>query len=238
MRLSLVLVAFAVFATSATAQSLAPPRTISVSGEAEILVIPDEVILQLAVETRDRDLTTATDDNQAAVEAVAAVAMRYGVPAQRIQTERIDLRPEYTSRRRDDGMSVQVLYEYHASRSINVTLRDLDVFDDLLRDVIAAGVNRVNGVEYRTTDLRTHRDNARSQAIDAAKEKAEALAGRLDQSLGKPLTISETGFASSFGRVAYSQNVISSAPVGAGVSTSPGQISIRANVSVVFELAD
>lgn len=213
-------------------------RTISVSGEAEILVIPDEVILQLAVETRDRDLTTATDDNQAAIDAVAAVAMRYGVPAQRIQTERIDLRPEYTSRRRDDGMTVQVLYEYQATRSINVTLRDLDVFDDLLRDAIAAGANRVNGVEYRTTDLRTHRDNARNQAIDAAKEKAEALAGRLDQSIGKPITISENGFASSFGRVSYSQNVISEATSGAGISTSPGQISIRASVSVVFELAD
>ncbi|MEO0557274.1 MAG: SIMPL domain-containing protein [Bacteroidota bacterium] len=213
-------------------------RTISVSGEAEILVIPDEVILQLEVETRDADLRTATDSNQATIDAVAAVAMRYGVPAQRIQTERIDLRPEYSSRRREDGVSVQVLVEYRASRAINVTLRDLDVFDDLMRDAIGAGVNRINGVEYRTTDLRNHRDNARMQAIDAAREKAEALAGRLGQTLGQPLTISEAGFASTFGRVAYSQNVISEAPAGAGVSTSPGQISIRANVSVVFELAD
>ncbi|MEM0963514.1 MAG: SIMPL domain-containing protein [Bacteroidota bacterium] len=213
-------------------------RTISVSGSAEILVIPDEAILQLEVETRDAALETATESNQATIDAVVAVAMRYGVPAARIQTERIDLQPEYTSRRREDGTTVQVLYEYRVRRAINVTLRELEVFDDLLRDAVAAGVNRINGVEYRTTDLRTHRDATRLQAITAAREKAEALAGALGQSIGRPLSINENGFTSTFGRVAYSQNVVSEVAAGGSVSTSPGQISIRGSVSVIFELAD
>lgn len=219
-------------------QPLTEQRTVRVSGEAEILVIPDEAILHLAVETRDPNLQKATDDNQAAVDAVAAVAMRYGVPAARIQTERIDLRPEYTRQSRANGMYVDVLYEYQASRSINISLRELDVFDDLLRDVIAAGVNHVTGIEYRTTSLRLHRDAARNQAVDAAREKAEALAGRLGQSLGRPLTISEASVGSSFGRGAVSQNVFSEVPAGDGVGTSAGQIAIRAGVSIVFELAD
>ncbi|MEM7789242.1 MAG: SIMPL domain-containing protein [Bacteroidota bacterium] len=214
------------------------PRTISVTGSAERLVIPDEVILQLEVETRDPGLEAATESNQATIDAVAAIARRYGVPPARIQTERIDLQPQYTSRRQEDGTSIQVLYEYQVRRAINVTLRDLDVFDDLLRDAVGAGVNRINGVEYRTTDLRTHRDAARLQAIAAAREKAEALAGALGQSIGRPITINEIGFTSSFGRVAYSQNVISEVPAGDGVSTRPGQIAIRGSISVTFELVD
>ncbi len=225
-------------ASPAASQSLSQPRTISVSGEAEILVIPDEVVLQLAVDTRDPDLTTATDNNKAAADAVAAVAMRYGVPAARVQTERIELSPEYTNRTRGDGAYVPVLVGYKASRSITITLRDLDRFDDLLRDAIAAGANRVIGVDYRTSSLRAYRDAARNQAVDAAREKAQALAGRLGQALGRPLTISENGVASSSGRVPTSQVIISEVPADNGVATSLGQISIRARVSVVFELTE
>ena len=232
------------FVASPTIAQTTSPRTISVSGEAEIRVVPDELVLQLAVETRDPDLQSATATNQATVEAIKAVAVGYGVPEERIQTDRLDLRPQYLTRRLDNDTSVPFLYQYHVLRSVTITLRQLDVFDELIRDAVAAGANEVNGVTFRSTELRTHRDEARLLAIDAAREKAEALAGRLGQTIGRPISISEQtfgGYGGWFNGGGGTQNVIQSSGAasfrGDG-ATSPGQIPIRATVSVVFELAD
>jgi uncharacterized protein YggE len=85
-------------------------------------------------------------------------------------------------------------------------------------------------------------------AIRAAKEKAVALAAELDMKVGKPFTITESGgnylpsYRSSGRGNAFmnAQNSVASdanpaAEVVQG-TFAPGQISIEANVSVVFEL--
>jgi len=216
-------------------------RTISVSGEAEIRVVPDEAVLRFGIESSGVDLDAVTQQSDAVVTSITEIAERHGVPAERVRTDILQLRPEYDRRRTNDEV-ITILTSYHATRTVMVTLRDLEVVDNILREAIAAGANRIDGVEFRTTDLREHRDEARLLAIDAAREKAEALAGRLEQSLGAPLTISESGYAPNYGRFnSMTQNVVMNAPMetpGTSETVSPGQISIRARVSVVFELAD
>jgi Protein of unknown function (DUF541) len=49
----------------------------------------------------------------------------------------------------------------------------------------------VYGIEFRTCGLRKHRDAARGLAIQAAREKAIALAGELGQEVGRPIDIRE-----------------------------------------------
>jgi uncharacterized protein YggE len=129
-----------------------------------------------------------------------------------------------------------------------VTLRDLSKFEDLVSDMLEVGVNHVHGVDFRTTELRKHRDRARSLAIQAAREKAVMMSGELGQRIGRPHNISEghAGWWSWYGRWwgpswrgRMSQNVIQEAAGGAGGGTlAPGQIAVTANVTVTFELAD
>jgi uncharacterized protein YggE len=113
---------------------------------------------------------------------------------------------------------------------------------------LKAGVNHVHGVDFRTTELRKHRDRARSLAIQAAREKATMMAGELGQRIGQPHSIREghAGWWSWYGRWwgsswrgRMSQNVIQEASGGTGGGTlAPGQIAITANVTVTFELLD
>ena len=46
---------------------------------------------------------------------------------------------------------------------------------------IEAGANKVQGLEFLTTELRKYRDQARSMAIKAAQEKAAAFLDRFFQ---------------------------------------------------------
>ncbi|MEM7788712.1 MAG: SIMPL domain-containing protein [Bacteroidota bacterium] len=211
-------------------------RSIQVSGEALVQVAPDEVILRLGVTTYDRRLEAAKDDNDARVTAVLEALRRLGVEDDDLQTDQLSIQPRYESRG-PQGMSVIVGYVMR--RSVVATLGDIEAVDGALAAAIDAGANVVDGIDFRTTDLRTHRDRARGLALEAAREKAEAMAGQLGQQIGVPIRITETGggFWQPRGGL-MSQNVVASGPAGdpLGGPTSPGQIPIRATVSVTFEL--
>ncbi len=45
-----------------------------------------------------------------------------------------------------------------------VTLKDITQFDDLLTELVAANVNYIHGIQFRTTELRQYRDQARALA--------------------------------------------------------------------------
>ena len=72
-----------------------------------------------------------------------------------------------------------------------ITLKDISAFDAVLSDALEAGATYVHGIQFRTTELRKHRDEARALAIRAAHEKAVALAQELGQEVGQPHDIRE-----------------------------------------------
>jgi uncharacterized protein len=120
-------------------------------------------------------------------------------------------------------------------------------FETLLSAGIEAGVTHVHGIEFRTTELRTHRDRARTLALTAAREKAALLARDADHSVGKVISIAEAsyGYWSSYGSWwgnrfgSATQNVVQNfggASVTHDTTLAPGQISIRATISASFAL--
>ncbi|MEJ2212444.1 MAG: SIMPL domain-containing protein, partial [Anaerolineae bacterium] len=161
-------------------------------------------------------------------------------------TDYVSIDPRY----KDGYYEERDFVGYFVRKNVVVTLRDLAEFEPLLSDALEAGVNYVHGVAFRTTELRQHRDEARALAIQAAQEKAMALAGALDQDVSQPLTIQEeqAGWWSSYNAwwgsswgAGMTQNVIQElggASALADSTVAPGQIKVNARVSVTFELGD
>lgn len=217
-------------------------RSITVSGEAEVRVIPDEVILTLGIQTSDPELDVAKSTNDHRVQAVLAAAEKQGVPREYLQTDYLQIEPRY----RDSHEALDFI-GYFVRKTIVVRLRNIEKFEALLASVLEAGANYVHGIEFRTTELRRQRDHARSLALQAAREKAEAMAAELGQEIGDPVSIREDhyGWWSWYGSwwgsrgSATSQNVVQSAataPRDLEGPTSPGQLSVTARVTVSFEL--
>lgn len=224
-------------------QEVNAPGEITVAGEAEVRVIPDEAILSLGVETWHNDLSTAKRRNDQRVAQVHAVARTYGLPEKYIQTDHISIEPHYR-----DSYDREDLEGYLVRKSIVLTIRNLENFDDLLTDAIEAGANVVLGIQFRTTELRKYRDQARDLAIGAAREKANDLAAALDQDVGEPQTVYEdhVGWWSWYNAGLWgshwnspSQNVVQNVS-GEGMpldgAIAPGQITVSARVSVTFRL--
>ena len=220
------------------------PRRITVTGEAQVRVVPDEVILTLGVETWDKNLNVAKNRNDEIVKRVLKLAGQYGIEPEHVQTDFLGVEPRY----RDGYYEERDFIGYFVHKTIVITLRDLSRFEDLLSAALQAGVNYVHGIDFRTTELRQHRDQARALAIKAAKEKAVALSGELGQQVGDPLTIQEeqSGWWSSYGAwwgtrwgTSMTQNVIQEAGGASALadsSVAPGQIDVTARVTVSFEL--
>ncbi len=228
-----------------TAESPAqPPRTIRVNGDAEVKVIPDEVTLTLGVETWDRQMSVARSANDVIVKRVLALCTAQGIDPKYVQTDYINVEPRY----RYESERTEFI-GYFVRKNIVITLRDLDKFEEFYAAALDAGVTHVHNIDFHTTELRKYRDQARQLALEAARQKAEAMAGTLGQSLGAPLAIQEVqnnwwGWYGSwwgYGRGASAmQNVVqnSAQPAASPAegTLSPGQISVTASVTVEFVL--
>lgn len=223
----------------------ADPRTISVTGEAEVKVVPNEVVLSIGVEVSDRELRAAREESERRVEKIVSVTREHGVAPGDVSTDYLNVEPRY-----QDGYAQSDFLGYWVRRALVINLRDISRFESLLEGVLTAGANYVHGVEFRTTALRTHRDEARALAIRAAREKAQALAAELGQRIGRPTAIEEHGtqwwsgygawWGGRFGSAAM-QNVsqsIGGESLSSSSTLTPGQISVTARVGVTFELVE
>ncbi len=232
----------AVAAPTVRAQSADAPRSITVNGEATVLVAPDQVVVNVGVMSLDPTLANAKRANDQAVTKALQIARRHGIPVEKIQTDYVNIQPVY-----DNAYSNPKLTHYQVRKSISLTLTDLNQFEPLLTELLEAGVNNVNSIQFQTTELRKHRDKARALALQAAQEKADAMAGELGQSAGQPLTITEQ-YAGSYsyyswwggGYNAMTQNVIQNSGPGQSFegegTIAPGQIEVTARVTVQFGL--
>jgi uncharacterized protein YggE len=244
-RTLVALLALAAIASTALAQAPAPPtpRSISVTGESSVYVTPDEVVISVGVETSAGSIDAAKKENDQRSRTLLDAIKSVGVEARHIQTADVQLEINYNNN--GPGRTVE---GYTARREYTVTLKDPKKTETLVDASLTSGANLLLGIDYRSTELRKHRDEARRMAVKAAKEKAELLAGELGEAVGRARSVSEGAFsyygwsgASGRGGSFMTQNSFQVRDGGAGVAgeTIPiGQIAIAAAVSVTFDLRD
>ena len=214
----------------------ATPRLITVTGQSEVNVVPDEVVITLGVEKLDMKLSTAKTQNDASVKKILALAPQYQIEAKYVQTSQISIYPRYQG----GSWGGSNFIGYEVEKTIVFILKDVSRFDEFLSSVLEAGANSVQGIQFRTTELRKYKDQARAMAVKAAKEKAVAVSAELGQKIGKPYTIKEEELSYYDGRYSNS-NVQVSRDSGQGAEQGEGtialgQISVKAKFTVSFEL--
>jgi uncharacterized protein YggE len=237
--LLILLVAAAAF-LNAGAQTISAGSmpTISVTGTAEIQVVPDTATLSFTVSKKNNVVATAKKQNDETIAKVTELAKRFGVAAADVKTDYISVK-EATRREKikdSDDDYAQVFDGYIVSRNLVVKLRDISKFESFLTALLDADVSDVNGVVFGSSELRKYKDQARAQAVRAAREKAQALAREINQSIGKAVSIEEEN---ADGYNSPSQNYSSNSVSFSGDKSdlaAVGTISVKAQVAVKFLL--
>ena len=212
--------------------------TISVTGTSEIQVVPDMVNFRLRVTKSDKLLTTAKDQNDANIAKLLDLTRKFAINSTDVKSDFISVKEKYDRiKQKGDEEFTDVFAGYTVSRTMIVRLRDLKRFEQFFTDVVQTGVTEVSDVTFESSELRKFKDQARAMAIRAAREKADAIAKEIGQTIGKAVSIVEEnvdGFRSPYANA--SSNSFSIDGVGANDDTAIGTISVKAQVKVDFLL--
>lgn len=233
----LFLLAFTPLAVYAQVQ----PPSVDVSASADVKVVPDEVFIAFGAETSDPSLEVAKSRNDEIVRKLLALTKQFQIDPRYVQTDYIVIEPW-----QHEISTGEYRREFRVRKNISVTLKDVTRFEDLLSRALETGITNVHGVQFRTTELRKHRDRAREMAIQAAREKAELLAGQLGRKVGPAIRISEYSggwyspynwWGQNYGSNAMSQVASQTGDAASSSGTIAfGQITVTAQVSVSFAL--
>lgn len=237
---------------SSSAQDIDKMPTVTVTGTAEVMVVPDEVVFSLDVTKTDKDLQVAKRANDEVVAKVLKLTRRFSVEPQNVKTDSISVEMKYESTRDpkkkiydEDGdeIGTKIFKGYEVSKTVTVRLKEISRFEEFFSEVLKTGITEVNSVRFETSKLRENKDKARDLAMKAAREKAAALAASINQTIGKAIKITEGSsgnqnyFSSNFSSNATSNVISDSGSFTESVATfAPGAIKVEAQVTVSFLL--
>jgi uncharacterized protein len=235
------------------AQDLDKTPQIAVTGNAEVLVEPDEALISLDVTKLDKVLDVAKKQNDKTTAKILEVTRRFNIPAQNVNIRNISVeiknkiirdpkKPVYD----EDGdlTGEKIFIGYEVSKTIRIKYLELKRFEELFSELLKTGVTEVNDVSFETSKLRQYKDQARDMAIKAAKEKATAMAASIGQTIGKAIKITEGTISNTSLNYSANSNITANGISLARVETtstsigsfSPGTITVSASATVVFIL--
>jgi uncharacterized protein YggE len=164
-------------------------RSFVVSAEGEAIGIPDVATFTVSVIEEGEtvaDVTTAGNEKMTAV--LDAVKSK-GIDAADIKTTQYSLTPKY-----NNLLSPRVISGYKLQESATVKVRNLEILSEVVDVATEAGANSVGTPDFEIDDPEVLAAEARTEAFEKAKLKAQALANDAGVKLGEVLTVSETPY--------------------------------------------
>ncbi len=231
----------AIFALPSAAQENARDngRKISVTGTMETRVNPDTLSWTIAVTEQDPVLQKAKERCTQKTEKALQLIKDLAIPPNDVQTGFMDIRKEFT----ESPILPKTFKQWSIVRTISFKQKDLSRFDEFLDALIA---NADVEVSYTLESSKYHeaRAEARTKALELARQKAQSMCETLGVKLGRPVSISSDSQGNPFLSSAWPQppNMASNGSITLSYPSSSdggtlvaGTIEIRETANVTFE---
>ncbi|WPR70482.1 SIMPL domain-containing protein [Flavobacterium sp. NG2] len=225
----IVLILGMLFMTLSQAQEMKPLPQISVSGEGKVKVIPDQAIIKATVETKGTNAKDVKKQNDIQVEAVLKFIKKMNLNPADFKTQRVALNPQYDYEKKK--------HNYNATQTIEILLKDLSLYDELMEGLVDKGINRIDNVVFQSSKMEEYLSEARKLAMKNAKLKAEDYLFGMGQKIGKALSITDNS-QNYYPQPVYARmkTMAMDAESAPRETLAAGEIEITANVSVSFIL--
>ena len=225
-----IILMFAVF-VSCTQFAIAQnqPPQITVNAEGKIKIVPDQVFISVSVETSGTNASDVKKDNDKSVDKVLSFIKKMNLPVTDYTTQQVSLNQSYSYENKKK--------EYEASQTINILLKDLSKYEDLMEGIVEVGVNQINNVEFKSSKMAGYLIEARKLAIKNAKQKANDYISELPgQKVGKVISINEME-SNFYPMVTASYKADAAVAMDAPRETlAIGELEVQSNVTVSFLL--
>lgn len=211
-------------------QMVERPWGVAAYGAASVKAAPDMVRARFKVIRLEQNPTKAFAAASGAVHAVREALRSHQIPDSAVERSRLDLRSAWSNYGPD-----RKFLGYQCEASFALLSGNLDDVQPLLVDLVAAGANEIEAVEFDVTAKPDLRAQARRQAVAAARNKAELYAEAAGVRLGAVIHIDdvdpEGGTIHAFrGRSAAAGETLPE-------DLAPGHVVITAAVILGFSIA-
>lgn len=224
-----ILILSVLFISMSYGQEVKQIPQINVNGEGKVKVIPDQATIAVTVETKGNNAKDVKKENDVKIDAVLKFIKKMNLAPADYKTQRVSLNPQYDYEKKK--------HSYNATQTIEILLRDLSKYDELMEGLVNEGINRIDAVTFQSSKLAQYQSEARKLAMKEAKMKAEDYVSVLGQKVGRAMTISDNS------QTYYPQPMYAAMKTMEKSDTSEpretlalGEINITANVLVSFIL--
>jgi len=223
------------FAAPLAAQTTPTPQASLVQGTrldvvatGEVTRVPDIARIHAGVVTQAATASEAIRENAARMASVRAALRRAGVAERDIQTSSINLHPTY----RYGENQPPELVGYQAMNQVQVRFRDIADSGAILDALVAQGANQINGPTLEIDRPEAALDEARTKALEVARERANLYARSLGMQVRRVLSVSESGAVHApVMRMEMMRDAAQSA-----TQIVPGEQTLAVTLTVSFEL--
>jgi len=213
--------------TSIFAQENQDRGQVSVTGEGIVKVEPDEVLIKSRIEHEGSSAVEVKKQNDEVVNKIIKYLKSQNIEEKDIQTEYMNLNKRYDHNDKT--------YSYVANQAISIKLRDLKDYEKIMKGLLENGLNRIDGIQFKSSEMEKFEKEARKLAVLDAQNRARELAQPLGQSIGKAVSISEMDY-NSFQPMYRMDAAVEMSAKGSQQTIAPGELEIKIKVNVGFEL--
>ena len=218
------------------------PPLLTVTGTGESKAQPDEVSVTVGIQLRDKSVEQVSNATDSRSAAIISYLLSNGVAEKDLQTSYVTLQPYYSYQSSQAG---QLDPDYYtATKSITFSLKDLSTYDLIMTGLYDAGINSVDDVTFKVTDIEDSRQEARTKAIANAKQIAQILADGLGAKITGVYSISDSSSVPAPQPVIYDApmamvaEISESVAENSGPSIAGGEVSTTSTVSVSFYVSN
>ncbi|WP_299621510.1 SIMPL domain-containing protein [uncultured Tateyamaria sp.] len=202
----------------------APPRILSVVGEAQVATVPDMAVISLGVTHTDRRAGAAMDKVNADANALLEVLATLDVAPRDVQTDQLSVSPIW-----DNGNNgPRRITGFVARNAVSVRVRDLGRLSEIMDAALDAGSNDFNGLRFALQNPNPVEAEARAAAVKDAMSRAAGLAEAAGVALGPIITLSEQG--------GFRQPQMMMAARSEDMAIATGEVGVSASVAITFDL--
>ncbi len=201
---------------------------INVSGEGKVKTAPDQALISISLESKGTKAEDVKKENDKKMDAILKFIKKYNIAKEDFQTQRISLNPNYDYEKKK--------HNYVATQSIQILLKELSKYDELMEGLVEEGINRIDNVEFKSSKMKELQSDARKLAMKDAKAKADDFVSVLGQKVGKAILISDNSQIYIPQPRMYAMKSMAMDDSTPRETLAIGEIEITANVSVSFIL--
>ncbi len=177
---------------SNTFKNQKPANTISVSGSGKVTVTPDLATVNLGVISQGTTAVDVKNINNDKINKIIAFVKAQGIDAKDITTSQFNFNPT-----QNYNNGTPIITGYQGNQTVTIKVHSIDksqaVLEKILDGAVNNGANEVYGANFTVEKPEDLQQQARKLAIADAKQKAQELAKEAGLSLGKVVSISESG---------------------------------------------